>query len=358
MTSVTLAAALAVAWFNAAVVSTQTRGPALASEGSAGTYSVPRTPWGHPDLQGTYSNKYEQGTPMERPEEFKGRSLRDISGDELARVIADRKRRAVEREPFLAGDPTGQIQGNPEFRDQADMVRGSRAWMVIDPADGRIPALTPEAQKAAAARRAASTGRRASSFTNGPFNSVDDFSLYDRCITRGFPSSMLPAIYGNSYEIVQSPTHVAIRYEMVHETRVIPLASRAEAMETERPHVGDAIRLDMGDARGYWDGDTLVVVTRNFRQRSVYNNANPDSLRIVERFSRTSPASVEWSVTVDDPKTWTTPWTFTLPLTMTDSEPVLEYACHEGNYAVRNMLSASRAEEKAAAGTPSGQQDR
>jgi hypothetical protein len=317
---------------------------------------------------------------MERPDEFKGRSLHDITGDELARVIAERKRRAVEREPFLAGDPTGQIQGNPEFRDQADMVHGSRAWMLVDPPDGRLPALTAEAQKAEATRRRSSAGRRASSFTNGPFDSVEDFSLYDRCITRGFPNSMLPAIYGNSYEIVQSPSHVAIRYEMVHETRVIPLvdastlrappgradqgrettsseSSRAESRD-DRPHVGNSIRLDMGDARGYWEGDSLVVESRNFRERSIYRNANPDSLRIVERFLRTSATSVEWSVTIDDPKTWTKPWTFTLPLTMNESEPVLEYACHEGNYSMRNMLSASRAEEAAAARGQNGEKGR
>src|SRR4029450_7386987 len=142
---------------------------------------------------------------------------------------------------------------------------------------------------------------------------------------------------------------------MVHEARVVPLvapstssgASRSESRD-ERPHVGSSIRLDMGDARGYWDGDTLVVESRNFRERSVYRNANPDSLRIVERFTRTSATSVEWSVAIDDAKTWTKPWTFTLPLTRNESEPVLEYACHEGNYAMRNMLSASRAEEKAA----------
>jgi hypothetical protein len=337
--AVTFAVAMALTWPSHAVVSAQTGSAAQPSARSASGYSAPRTPWGQPDLQGTYSNKYEQGTPMERPDEFKGRSLHEITGDELARVIAERKRRADARAPFLAGDPTGQIQGNAEFRDQADLVHGSRAWMIVDPPDGRIPSLTADAQKAETARRAASGGRRASSFTNGPFDSVEDFSLYDRCITRGFPNSMLPAIYGNSYEIVQSPTHVAIRYEMVHETRVIPLV--------ERPHVGSSIRLDMGDARGYWDGDALVVESRNFRERSIYRNASPDSLRIIERLTRTSATSVEWTVTIDDPKTWTKPWTFTMPLTMNENEPVLEYACHEGNYAMRNMLSASRVEEKA-----------
>jgi hypothetical protein len=167
---------------------------------------------------------------------------------------------------------------------------------------------------------------------------------------------------------------------MVHETRVIPLvdastlrappgradqgrettsseSSRAESRD-DRPHVGNSIRLDMGDARGYWEGDSLVVESRNFRERSIYRNANPDSLRIVERFLRTSATSVEWSVTIDDPKTWTKPWTFTLPLTMNESEPVLEYACHEGNYSMRNMLSASRAEEAAAARGQNGEKGR
>src|SRR4030095_13553814 len=113
----------------------------------------------------------------------------------------ERKRRAVEREPFLAGDPTGQIQGNPEFRDQADMGRGSRGWMIVDPSDGRIPPLTAEAQKAETARRG-SAGRRASSFTNGPFDGVKDFGLYDRCITRGFPNSVLPPIHGHPHDTV------------------------------------------------------------------------------------------------------------------------------------------------------------
>ena len=152
---------------------------------------------------------------------------------------------------------------------------------------------------------------------------------------------MLPAIYGDSYQIVQGPGYVAIRYEMIHETRVIPLDSR--------PHVGTSIGLDMGDARGHWEGNTLVVETTNFRARSVYRNADPRKLRLVERFTRTAPDKLDWSVTVDDATTWTRPWTFAIPLTMNDSEPVFEYACHEGNCGVTNMLSGSRAVEKAAA---------
>jgi hypothetical protein len=336
LASMALGATIAVVVSTSSSVATQAP-PASSARPKA--WTAPRTPWGDPDLQGTFTNKYEQSTPMERPKEFEGRRVQDVTGEELTRVLQERQRISDERAPFLAGDPTGQIRGNPAFSDRGEITKGSRAWMIVDPPDGKIPPLTAEAQKRTAAR-AATAGRRASSFTNGPFNSVEDFSLYDRCITRGFPNSMLPAIYGDSYEIVQAPGYVAIRYEMVHETRVIPLVSR--------PHVGDEIRLDMGDARGYWDGDTLVVESRNFKERSIYRNANPESLRLVERFTRTSPAIVDWSVTVDDPKTWTKPWTFSLPLTLNESEPVLEYACHEGNYAMSHMLSASRAEERAA----------
>jgi hypothetical protein len=321
------------------------------------TYTAPRTPWGDPDLQGTFTNKYEQSTPMERPKGFEGRRVDEIQGAELTKVLQERQRVSDERAPFLAGDPTGQIRGNGAFSDRGEITKGSRAWMIVDPVDGLIPPLTPEAQRLAKDRAAAQRGRRASSFTNGPFDSFTDFSLYDRCITRGLPNSMLPAIYGDSYDIVQGPGFVAIRYEMIHETRVIPLdpstssgSPRAESRGDSKPHAGSGVRFDMGDARGRWEGDTLVVETTNFNERSIYRNANPESLKLVERFTRTAPNIVEWSVTVDDPKTWTKPWTFSLPLTLNSSEPVLEYACHEGNYAVHNMLSASRAEEKAKAG--------
>jgi hypothetical protein len=162
--------------------------------------------------------------------------------------------------------------------------------------------------------------------------------LYDRCITRGLPGSMMPAIYGNSYEIVQGPQQVAIIYEMIHETRVIPLDNR--------PHVGAAIRSYMGDARGHWDGDTLVVETTNIKDQSAYRNANGAVLKIVERF-KPAAAGLEWSVTLDDPTTWTRPWTFAMVLSRKDaSQRPFEYACHEGNYGMANILSAARAGEQ------------
>jgi hypothetical protein len=307
----------------------------LPSSASAKTYKPPRTAWGDPDLSGNYTNKYEQGTPFERPQEFEGKRIEDVQGKDLVDAIQRRQDRAIERAPFLSGDPTGTIAGPMEFRDIYEVSKASRPWFVTDPIDGKIPPMTPEGQ-----RRIAARPRTGSSFSNGVYDSYESLSLYDRCITRGYPSSMLPAIYGDSYQIVQGKGYVAIRIEMIHETRVIPLDNR--------PHVSKGVTLDMGDPRGHWEGNTLVVETTNFRDRSIYRNANPEKMRLVERFTRTSAGTIEWSVTVDDPTTWTRPWTFSMPLTMNDDEPVYEYACHEGNYAIVNILNGSRAAEAAA----------
>jgi hypothetical protein len=299
----------------------------------AGGQTMPRTPWGDPDLQGTYTNKYETSTPFERPKEFEGRRIGDVTQHELAAAVRKRQQDTLARAKFFGGDPEGRIGNSAEFRDIYEIDRGSRPWFVVDPEDGQIPPIRPEARA-----RIAALPRAGGSFGNGPFNGPEDFSLWDRCITRGLPGSMLPGQYGNSYQIVQGPGFVAIRYEMVHDTRIIPL--------DRRPHAGKPIALDMGDARGHWEGDTLVVETTNFKARSVYRNANPDTLRLVERFKRIAADTVEWSVTVDDPATWTRPWTFSIPLTMNEREPVFEYACHEGNQAIRNILSAARSAER------------
>ena len=217
------------------------------------------------------------------------------------------------------------------------MSRGSRAWLVVDPPDGKIPPVTPEGRARSARAAAART-----SFGSGPFDGPEDFSMWERCITRGFPGSMLPGVYGNSYQIVQGPEYVAIRYEMIHETRVIRLDGA--------PHPGNGIRLEMGDARGHWEGSTLVVETTNFTQRSAYRNSNAATLRLVERFTQKAPRTLDWSLTVEDPSTWTRPWTFAIPLTMNNDEHIEQYECHEGNHAVFNILSAARAAEKQAAG--------
>jgi hypothetical protein len=295
---------------------------------TAKPFAVSRTPWGDPDLQGNYTNVYENGTPLERPDQFAGRRLDDVKGDELAAI----KRATQER---TIGNFQGPIHAPDHWwQDALFLEKGSQAWLVTEPSDGKIPPMTTDAQRRVDAARSA----RASS-GRGPADSFEDRSLYDRCITRGFPASMMPTIYGNSHRIIQGQGWVAIQNEMIHETRVVPIELRS------RDHVGKRIHLDMGDPRGHWEGDTLVVETTNFHPRSVYRNANPDALRIIERFTKISPEKVKWSVTIDDQTTWTRPWTFELPLTANDSEPLLPYECHEGNYGLPNILSAARADE-------------
>ena len=298
----------------------------LAVVSTAGQQAAqPRTPWGDPDIQGTYTNTYENGTPFERPEQFSGRKLSDITAQELVAMRKQIQERTI-------GAFQGPIHAPDHWwQDNLYLDRGSQAWLVIDPPDGKIPPLTAEAQKKTQARAAA---RKASG--RGPADSYEDRSLYDRCITRGLPGSMMPAIYGNQYEIIQAPGYVAILYEMIHETRVIPLDGRA--------HVRGSIHNDMGDARGRWDGDTLVVESAGFRDESAYRQANGATLKLTERFTRIAKDKVRWAVTVDDPMTWTRPWTFSLPLTA-DDNPVPSYECHEGNYGLKNILSAARAEE-------------
>ena len=317
----------------AAPGTTQAAPAAPAQRADARSYAPPKTPWGDPDLSGNYTNKYEYGTPFERPQEFDGRRIEDVTAKELQDALQKRQADTLERAKFFGGDPEGKIGNSAEFRDIYEVTRGSRAWLVTDPPDGRIPALTPEGRT-----RAALAARASSSFGNGPFDGPEDFSLWERCITRGFPGSMIPGVYGNSYQIVQGPGYVAIRYEMIHETRVIRMDGQ--------PHAAPRIRLDMGDARGHWEGNTLVVETTNFTQRSAYRNASAPTLKLVERFTPKGPQSLDWALTVDDPGTWARPWTFAIPLTRNNTEQIEQYECHEGNHAIFNILSAARAAER------------
>jgi hypothetical protein len=295
----------------------------------AQTYSAPKTPWGHPDLQGIYSNDDETGTPMERPAQFEGKTLADITPEDLQKIVKERN------EQFVAGVSGTEFAGG--LRPPAHLIfdtfdrKNSRAWLVVDPADGRIPRRTDVAPR----RRTGGVSTNAN--PRGPFNSWLDMGLYDRCITRGLPNSMMPAGYGSRYDITQSPDSVVIRYEMIHEARVIPLDGRAR---------GTGPRKYLGDARGWWEGSTLVVETTNFLPETAPQGAT-EHVVMTERFTAVSPTVVEWRVTFDDPNTWTRPWTFVMPLTRVDySQQVFEYACHEGNHAMRNILSAARAAEK------------
>jgi hypothetical protein len=294
-----------------------------------GTYVPPKTSWGDPAIAGAYNNSDESGIPFERPAEFAGRTLDSFAPEELAKITQQRQEQTIERNPTLSEFPGAT---SPMHWFENYFAANSRAWLVSDPPDGKLPPLIDEAKQRAAARQEARKGR-------GPADSYTDRGLYDRCITRGIPGSMMPAIYGNSYEIMQSPEAVTITYEMVHDTRVIPLDGR--------PHVSAAIRQYLGDARGHWEGDTLVVETTNFTDKTPYRGSSKD-LTLVERFTPLGPDTLEWSVTFDDPHTWTRPWSFAMNLTHDESQPPFEYACHEGNYGMRNMLSAARAEEATA----------
>ena len=326
--------ALALVLLAAGPAMAQTQKPPTA-KAAARSYAPPKTAWGDPDLSGVYTNKDESGIPFERPDQLGGKRIEDVDDAELAELVKERAQQTAARAAGIGGADTG---AGPIHWYENYNAKNSHPWLVIDPADGRIPPMTPEAQA-----RIASTPPARSSFTNGPWDSPQDFSLYDRCITRGIPGSMMPAIYGNSYQIVQSPGLVAIRYEMIHETRVIPLDGR--------PHVSQKIRPLMGDARGHFEGKTLVVETTNFNPRSTYRNASSESLTLVERFTPIAPDTVEWSVTVQDPKTWTRPWTFAMNLTKDDSQPPYEYACHEGNYGMPNILRGARASETGSGST-------
>jgi hypothetical protein len=293
-----------------------------------GTYAAPRTPWGDPDIAGVFTNSDESGIPFERPVEFEGRRVQDITPAELAKLVQARQEQTIERTPGLSEFPGAT---SPMHWFENYYAANSRPWLVIDPPDGKVPPQTAEATTRAANRQAARKGR-------GPADSWEDRSLYDRCITRGIPGSMMPAIYGNSYRIHQGPGVVTITYEMVHDTRVIPLDNR--------PHVAQSIRQYVGDGRGHWEGNTLVIETTNFTDKTPYRGSS-DQLKMTERFTLLGPDTVEWAVTFDDPRTWARPWTFAMNLTKADeSQQPFEYACHEGNYGMRNMLSAARAEEK------------
>ena len=302
-------------------------------------YTPPKTPWGHPDIQGVFTTKDEANTPFERPEEWAGRRMEDITPKELAEAVAKRQQAATESAPFAGG---GEVEEGVAiavpihwFDNLAAM--NSRPWFVIDPSDGKVPPLAPEA-----ATRQFARGRN-----GGGRDSYTDRNLNDRCVAMTWRQ---PTLYGNSYQIVQTPDHVILRREQIHEAQVIPLDGR--------PHVNSSIRTYEGDARGHWEGNTLVVVTKNFAlnvplragiRRGGFGRAEQKpspSLTVIERFTRIAPNKVEWTVTYDDPGTWTRPWTYSMPLTQDATQMIHEYACHEGNYGLANILSAGRSADE------------
>jgi hypothetical protein len=297
---------------------------ALSAQTSTNT-PLPRTSWGDPRIEGTYTNKDEFGTPFERPAELEGKQRREFGPEQMKELMVERSRRAQAGAARIGGSADNDTgAGPPHWYEHLDAIN-SRPWLVSEPADGKVPAVT-EAARARAQARSLPKREAPDTYT--------DMSLYDRCISIGLPGSMMPMIYGNAYRITQSPGYVAIQYEMVHETRVIPLG--------DAPRVPSHLDFYMGDARGRFEGDTLVVETRNIRPEAAYRNASED-LVITERFTPVDESTLSWEVRFEDPATWTAPWAFEMPLKRNAEAAPFEYACHEGNLGLANILSAARA---------------
>jgi hypothetical protein len=303
---------------------------ALASAPGAGqsrnveTRTAARTPWGDPDLQGVWS--IATITPFERPGALADKQV--LTAEEAAEI--ERTNLATNNQDRRDGAGTDADVArayNDFWWDRGTKVVSTRQTsLVVDPPDGRVPALTPEGQKRATERAARG------------YDSWQDRSLWERCITRGLP--MIPGPYNNNYQILQTPGYVVILHEMIHDARIIPLDGQ--------PHIGRNIRQWFGDSRGKWEGDTLVVDTTNFTDKANYRGST-DGLHLIERFTRINADTVRYEFTIDDPTTFTRRWTTSIPMQHTD-EQIYEYACHEGNYGMVNLLSGARTQEKAAEG--------
>lgn len=291
-------------------------------------WTPPRTPDGRPDLQGVWN--FSTATPVERPEgwgEF-------LTPAQVAQLEQQRKNDDEEYDKDKKGS-TGTY--NTFWIDRGSAVVGTkRSSLIIDPPDGRFPPLTPEAKERTAA------DRRREQKPGSQRDTVEDLNLGERCILAFNAPPMFPRLYNNNVQLLQTPGYVAVYHEMVHDVRVVPLDNR--------PHIGPRIQEWLGDSVGRWEGDTLIVETRNFRKEFTSRgfNAKPsEALHLVERFTRVGPDELRYQFTVTDPATWTKSWTAELPMNRTQ-DLIYEYACHEGNYSMTNALSGSRTAEKAA----------
>jgi len=290
---------------------------------SAAHWTQARMPWGDPDLQGIWS--YASVTPLERPNGQAGKEF--LSTEEAERVNVDAATRGDRRDK----DPRADVEGayNSFWWDRGKST--GRTSLIIDPPDGRLPALTPEGERR---RTEQAAFRRAH-----PADSYEDRPLQERCIIyHGVPP--LPTGYNNNYQIFQTPGYVTILDENIHDARVIPLNGR--------PHLPPKVTQWNGDSRGHFEGNTLVVETTNYSPKTAFRfQVAPESLRSVERFTRTAADQVDYRYTIYDSTTYTKPFTVSLPMTAIEG-PIYEYACHEGNYGLEHVLAGARAEDKAA----------
>jgi len=306
-------------------------GQAAKSDSAARKSSAPRTPWGHPDLQGTWDN--HTITPLERPDSFAGRQF--LTKEEAATL---EKRAVVENtdEARQSGDRDVNTAYNDFWWDRATTVVGTkRTSLVVDPEDGKIPSLTPEARQRQAVESAHRPLRATGGFEAGRGgDSPEDRSLWERCITQGLPRISSNA-YNSNIAILQTPSYVVIHHEMIHESRIIPLDGR--------PHVDSRLRLWLGDSRGHFEGDTLVIDTTNFSDRTSFRGSTT-GLHMVERLTRAGDA-LRYEVTFDDPTTWTRQWSAENVWPKSQGE-IYEYACHEANYGIVGILKGARADEQ------------
>jgi hypothetical protein len=307
----------------------------------SGRDGTPRTPWGDPDLQGTWSSEAELSVPFERPREFGDRQFLTEAEFAQRQAQADKQVQSdlSEFEVFTADTRNAGAVGSATSPPPHWLERGKasrRTSLVIDPPDGRLPPVVAQAGRRGRGEGGGTFGGLGAFGATPAFSGPQDLSLWERCITRGVPAAIFPTVYNANVRIVQAPGSVAMTYEMIHDTRVIPIV--------DRPHAGSAIRGYNGDSRGRWDGDTLVVDTTNFSEQSNYRGSR-ETLHLIERFTRTADG-IRYEVTVDDPTTWTKPWTAALALAQQPDGALFEYACHEGNHSMRNILSGARAAEK------------
>ncbi len=316
------------------VVSSSSVLPAAEAERGVDAWSPAVTVDGQPDLQGVWANN--SATPLERPEGLEDRA--QLTEEEVAALQRTTTELFEQAGDAAFGDTvfrvalTGDAKytsrdggtGNYSFVWMADREFDGRTSLIVDPPDGRLPELTPDAQARVVEARAARMRPAA-----GP----EDRSLGERCITFGVPRT--GAGYNSYYQIVQTPGYVAILMEMIHDVRIIPLDGRA--------HLDNGIRQWHGDSRGRWEGQTLVVDTTNYSPKSSFRGAR-EGLHVIERFTRVGPETLEYEITIEDPSTWTDSWTAMIPLKKTQ-DAIYEYACHEGNYGLAGILAGARAQE-------------
>jgi hypothetical protein len=313
------------------------RAQAAPAAPAAKAWTQPKTPWGDPDLQGTWTSDDCIGAPLNRPANLGEKSY--YSEEELTQRQGQLARQQQNDLQEFAPENQRVGTGPPSHWGERARRPCKQTSLVVDPPSGRTPDLLPEAKTRPVPEGAGNNNPKADSW--------EDFSYYIRCISRGVTGSILPVIYGNGQQIVQGPGYVMILQEMVHEARVIPTDGR--------PHASSNIRSYMGDARGHWEGNTLVVETTNFlgNRNGIGLNGGgtptSEALKLTERYMRVGANEMRYEVTVDDPKTYVSPFKIAFPLTQEPGYRNFEYACHEGNYAMFDSLSGARAKEKAAA---------